>query len=97
MSTTLPSASARPFETSGTAVTFTVGQTPQIAVTNNYANPIRLRYVYTQPMSRNNAGKNQPLETTFQFTLLDFNDQPTGITGVCGPSGEFTMSITEPQ
>lgn len=82
---------------SGSSVTFSAGQQPDLAVTNNYANPIRLRYEYTQAMSRLNGNKNEPLRTTFQFTLLDDAGLPTGITGVCGPEGEFTMAITDPK
>jgi prepilin-type N-terminal cleavage/methylation domain-containing protein len=76
--------------------TFTAVSAPRIPYTKAAANTVDVKYRYDTEMSRQGGLKHQPVLTTFDFTLLDSNQNPTSITGTCGPANGFSFAIPEP-
>ncbi|HEX6851643.1 MAG TPA: prepilin-type N-terminal cleavage/methylation domain-containing protein [Candidatus Polarisedimenticolaceae bacterium] len=69
---------------------------PLVPYTRNAANTVDVTYRFADEMSREAGGKHQPVDTTFNFTLLDSAGAPTGITGTCGVPNGFSFSVPDP-
>lgn len=78
------------------STTFTAVSAPRVPYTKAAANTVDVKYRYDTEMARQGGDKHQPVLTTFAFTLLDTNQNPTAITGTCGPDNGFNFAIPDP-
>lgn len=72
---------------------------PTIPVDRNASNPLIVDYAYDQLMSAKVGPvvkKNVPITTTYTFTLLDADNNPSAIKGACGPADGFNFTVQDP-
>ncbi len=72
---------------------------PTIPVDRNASNPLIVDYAYDQLMSAKVGPvvkKNVPITTLYTFTLLDADNNPSAITGACGPADGFNFTVQDP-
>jgi prepilin-type N-terminal cleavage/methylation domain-containing protein len=75
------------------------GVPPNIPVSRNASDPLKISYIFDQVMSKKVSGvfQQNTLTSTWNFRLLDEQGSPTDITGTCGPAqGIFHDMIVEP-
>ena len=74
---------------------------PSIPVSRDSTFPVNVDYVFDKNMAKRGTGKDavdlrDTFTTSYTFRLLDADDQPTSITGICGPStGWFDQMVVE--
>jgi prepilin-type N-terminal cleavage/methylation domain-containing protein len=71
---------------------------PTITLSRTSANPVAVTYIFTSVTGKTQgqACYQDTMTTTYNFRLLDTNNNPTSITGTCGPSqGMFGNLIVD--
>lgn len=72
---------------------------PTIGADRSSSNPVTVDYKYDKLMSDKQGStvkKNAPITTTFTFTLLDAQGQPSSVRGACGPAEGFNFTVEDP-